>query len=71
MNQDNVITVLTALLNDKSDLDQRLAAVDGLGYTGFTSGRNALLTIIEDKQEEKVLRLAAIRALGRSVYSSK
>lgn len=58
MNQDNVITVLTALLNDKSDLDQRLAAVDGLGYTGFTSGR-------------KALRLAAIRALGRSVYSSK
>ena len=71
MNQDNVIAVLIGLLNDKSNLDTRIAAADALGYTGFTGGRTALLQIIEDKQETEDLRHAAIRALGRTVYSSK
>lgn len=71
MNQDNVIAVLIGLLNDKSNLDARVAAADALGYTGFAGGRTALLQIIEDKQEEDDLRYAAIRALGRTVFSSK
>lgn len=71
MTQENVIAVLIGLLSDKSDLEMRIAAVDGLGYTGLTDVRTVLLQIVDDKQEEKTLRRAAARALGRTVCTSK
>lgn len=71
MNQENVIAVLIRLLNDESDLDMRVAAAEGLGYTGLRGGCTALLQIVENKHEAPVLRQAAARALGRTVYSSK
>lgn len=65
-----VVKVLTDLLHNKDlRIDLRVAAAEGLGFTGFTSGRDALLKVIEDSQEEWRIREAAIRALGQTVHT--
>lgn len=68
---DEVISVLISLLNDTSDLDMRIAAAEGLGYTGFSGARMALMQIVDDKRESPALRQAAVRALGRTVSLSQ
>ncbi|WP_447095742.1 HEAT repeat domain-containing protein [Pseudomonas sp. CF10PS3] len=69
MVNNEVVGFLSAQLSDKHQTeDLRVAAADGLGYSGFSNGRNALLKIAQDENESTVLRQAAMRALGKSLH---
>lgn len=68
---EEVISVLIGLLSNTNDMDMRIAAADSLGYTGLSSVRTVLMQVIDDKRERVELRLAAVRALGRTVPPSK
>ncbi|CAI8958524.1 HEAT repeat domain-containing protein [Pseudomonas mosselii] len=68
----DVVKVLASLLHDKGEYESlRVAAADGLGYGGFSQARDALIQVIDDGSENQELRAAAIRALGRTLYTSK
>lgn len=69
MVNNEVVEFLSAQLSDRHQSeDLRVAAADGLGYTGFSNGRIALLKIAQDDNESTVLRQAAMRALGKTLY---
>lgn len=69
MVNNEVVEFLSAQLSDRHQSeDLRVAAADGLGYTGFSNGRDALRKIAQDDNESTVLRQAALRALGKSLY---
>lgn len=72
MNNTEVITVLSGLLQDASELtDIRVAAADGLGFAGFTSARDTLWAVAQNEQTELPVRIASIRALGQTLHTSK
>lgn len=69
MGSNEVVEFLSAQLSDRHQSeDLRVAAAEGLGYTGLSNGRDALLKIAQDDHESTVLRQAAMRALGRTMY---
>jgi HEAT repeat protein len=67
-----VIQVLADLLNDEHlEVDLRVAAAEGLGFTGFSSGRAALMQALGNIDTQPKVRVAAIRALGQTVHTAK
>lgn len=72
MVSNEVVKVLADLLHDESEYeDLRIAAAEGLGYGGFSGARDALLKVAQDSSEALMIRAAAIRALGHTIYTAK
>jgi hypothetical protein len=63
------VTLVSSFLKEaKSDSDKRWA-VSTLADSGTTEGTQQLLNVLEQEQADSGLRLAAIKGLGRAVYT--
>ncbi|WP_419737396.1 hypothetical protein [Pseudomonas sp. COR18] len=73
MVKEDIVNALIKVLHDVGEYEAvRIAAADGLGYSGFSvSARTALLRTAEDKGESQQIRASAIRALGHTVHTTK
>lgn len=48
-----------------------MAAADELGFSGVSHGSDAPLKTVNDEQTVLLVRVAAIRAFGQTLYTSK
>lgn len=66
-NTEAVKSLIKALQSSLTPLEVRISAAEGLGYTGFTTARDALDKAMNSSLFPLEVRVAAAKALGRAV----
>lgn len=59
--------LIDVMQSRSTDLEIRIGAAEGLGYTGFVTARDALYGVLTSAAYPSELRAAAARALGRTL----
>lgn len=72
MESTEVVNFLSQQMEDMFlPVEIRVAAAEGLGYSGFSNGRDALYKMANNDNQNDVVRAAATRALGQTLKTSK
>lgn len=66
-NQEAVKYLINVLRSSTFPTEVRVGAAEGLGFTGFTTAREALSSAIDSHTYPTPVRVAAAKALGRAV----